>query len=175
MRNTVQTCSVMLRGDLARSFLNSPLAQGGYAVDDWPLFLHVTQHAPLGRLPESLATYRRVPGSVTNSGAASNERRIMDQFRLIDDASTLIDDDEAADAARAGGLRTTAEALISSAWVIGDRDRLARAIVAGDAWGVPLTTQQRRLARVLAVPCVPGLTRSFYRLRQRAGERVRYG
>ena len=51
VRNTVQTCSVLLRGDLARSFLSSTSGEGNYAVDDWPLFLHVTEHAPLGRIP----------------------------------------------------------------------------------------------------------------------------
>ena len=102
VRNTVQTCSVLLRGDLARSFLRSSLSEGNYAVDDWPLFLHLTEHAPLGRMPQSLATYRRVPGSATNSGFAGNERRLVDQFRLIDDASRLIADPGTA---RAAGLK----------------------------------------------------------------------
>lgn len=171
VRNTVQTCSVLVRGDLARSFLESTLADGHYAVDDWPMFLHLTRQAPLGRIDESLATYRRVPGSATNSGAANNERRLMDQFRLIDDAARL---KPGSGSARAAGLRSTKQALVDNAVVHGDRDLLLRALSAGAHWGVPTTFRHHCLKALFMLPLAPSLMHRYHERRQAGMERAHY-
>lgn len=121
--NLVQTCSVLLRGEIARSFVGSPLDAGRYAVADWPLFLHSTMSGPLGYIPDVLATYRRVPGSATNQGTAATERRVSDQIRLLTDASRMHSHNPAKLTA---GLSKTRRALVMTGIEAGDRPMALR-------------------------------------------------
>ncbi|WP_157581518.1 glycosyltransferase [Phycicoccus sp. Root563] len=122
-RNTIQTCSVMLRGEVARAFAGSPLDLAEYSVGDWPLFLHVSAHGPFGFDPSSLAVYRKVEGSATNQGVAAAERRIADQFRLTTDAARL--HPAAPDAVEAGKSETLWN-LVVLALRSGDHEMLSR-------------------------------------------------
>lgn len=121
--NIVQTCSVMLRGPVARSFNNSPLGMTQYAVGDWPLFLHATMVGDLGYQRAALATYRKVDGSITNSGAIAAEHRISDQLRLLHDAAALR---PGSSSSLRVGLRRTRWALAVNALRAGDAAMVRR-------------------------------------------------
>lgn len=117
VENVVQTCSVVLRGEVARRYPDSPLASERFVVDDWPLFLHAAMHGPLGYDSRSLATYRRVTGSATNQGPAAAELRLADQERLILTAHRI----------HPGRADAVAEGLLRSRWSL-----LLTALRAGD-------------------------------------------
>lgn len=169
-RNRVQTCSVLLRGDVARSYPASRLAAARYAVDDWPLFLHATSSGPLALLPRSLATYRSVAGSATNLGAAANERRVRDQYRLITDAS---DGRPELAPQRRAGLVATRDALLLIAVEAGDPAMARRAVDSGREHGVH---DARALVAAVAIriPGVLALGRTLLGARQRRRLRRRY-
>ncbi|MGG5258024.1 glycosyltransferase [Phycicoccus avicenniae] len=150
-RNVVQTCSVVMRREAIVDYPDSALAAATYAVEDWPMFLHATSRGPLGLLDASLATYRRVEGSVTNAGADANHRRIADQLRMLTDAAALHPD---LAAAAQEGLTRTVDDLVLHAVLAGRRDLLQRALVAADE-RLRNPTASTRAGRVLAA--VPGL------------------
>lgn len=168
VRNIVQTCSVVLRADVAKSYPDSAFAQGHYVVEDWPLFLHATSFGPLGLLDRSLATYRRVPGSVTQQGVVAKERQAVDQLRLVQDAVAL----RGLPPSRCrAGAEVTRDALIWNAIQSGDGAMLARALDAAGAYGVPphrLDPWLRRLARwPTGMSAVRALAVVAYEARQR--------
>ena len=171
VRNLVQTCSVVVRGDVARAYPESDLAHGCYVVEDWPFFLHATRHGPLAVLPRSLATYRSVPGSVTNRGAEANERRVADQFRLIDDAAG--GRPELA-GQRLRGLRATRDALLLNAIDAGDREMLSRALAAGREAGVPDDRVSRAVTILLQLPGAVAVGHRAIALLRAARTRLRY-
>lgn len=149
VRNTVQTCSVVIRAEVVKSYPSSRLARGMYAVEDWPLFLHATSQGPLGLIDRSLATYRRVEGSVTQQGAVSAERRLVDQLRLVDDAVEL---SGLPAKRRRPGAETTRRALVLNALEAGDRAMLTRALsVASEHMDSP-DPQGALLRRVAGLP-----------------------
>lgn len=149
IRNTVQTCTVLVRGEAARSYPQSVLAQGMYVVEDWPFFLHVTSGGPMVRMPQSLATYRVVDGSATRQGDLANERRVIDQFRLINDASR---GNPAWAAPRGIGLTRTLEVLLLTALDKGDRQMALRALAAGAAAGAPRDWKSLATAAAVRIP-----------------------
>jgi len=170
-RNTVQTCSVVLRTPLVQSFLSSSLESENFAVGDWPLFLFVTSNSPIALLTESLATYRRVEGSATNRGAIANEERILDQFRMIRLASSLV---QGAEAARHAGYRNTLSALLVNALSAGDRAMANRAFAAGDKFGVTPTLLQRAVVSLMSLRVAAGLFRGMASARAALMIKARY-
>jgi glycosyltransferase involved in cell wall biosynthesis len=131
-RNLVQTCTLVLRRAVATTYLESLFGRRMFAVGDWPFVLFATAtHGPLGFLPVSTATYRRVGGSATNAGYRSEMRRIEDQHPMLDLAVAELGG--STDAVRHGHELTDAAAMVVAARH-GDRatarehaSRLARA------------------------------------------------
>lgn len=83
-RNLVQTCTLMLRTEATRAYVDSEFYAHRFLVGDWPQCLFVTSaHGPLSFESTSTATYRRTSGSVTNAGYEAEVRRIEDQHRMI--------------------------------------------------------------------------------------------
>lgn len=81
-RNFIQTCTMMIRGDIARSYFNLALPLQTYSVADWPLSIFASAQGDVGYIDRSLATYRKTPGSVTNQGFASDIARARDSMRM---------------------------------------------------------------------------------------------
>ena len=60
-RNLVQTCTLVIRTEAARAYVDSDFSRHHFSVGDWPLCLFATsQYGPFAFLPHSTATYRRV-------------------------------------------------------------------------------------------------------------------
>ena len=140
-RNVVQTCTLVLRAQVAKAYLLSDLATGNFRVEDWPMCLFATSAGQrLGYLPQSTATYRRVSGSATNQGTDAELGRIAEQHQLIDSALRLRQDDGAA---RRGHERTDL-ALLAVAVHGANR---AAAVEAGRALRTSPTLRTRLIGR----------------------------
>jgi hypothetical protein len=153
-RNVVQTCTLVLRREQAATYAQSWLADQHYAVEDWPLCLHVAAAGPLGFIPISFATYRRVVGSVTNQGHRAAERLINDQMRLLNDAGRLCAGSESSLLA---GLRQSRWALGLVALRAGDRSMVRRAVQSYKSRGSDERPDPRMKALGWATS-VPGVT-----------------
>lgn len=84
-RNLIQTCTVMIRGDLVRKYFRSPLSANNYEVGDWPLFLFVSKLSLVGFLDEALAVYRKVPGSMMNQGVGAQVSQLVSYLQMTSD------------------------------------------------------------------------------------------
>jgi len=84
-RNFIQISTVCFRGELVRASVDNGALQGSYSVNDWPLCLHVAALSRIEYLPESTTLYRKVSGSITNSGYAARVRMFEGQIRMIED------------------------------------------------------------------------------------------
>lgn len=67
-RMYVKTCAMMVRAELLRLHFQSSLRSPENPVGDRPLKLHMTKFGKVRCFTESMATYRRTPGSYVNSG-----------------------------------------------------------------------------------------------------------
>jgi hypothetical protein len=83
--NFIQTCTVCLRTDIAREYFASGLPIASYPVGDWPLFLHVAARHEIEFLKESMAAYRRTPGSMMNSGTIFRLRTLAAYVPMIEE------------------------------------------------------------------------------------------
>ena len=83
--NFVQTCTLCLRTELVREYLQHPLSSRGNPVGDWPLCMYVSTRAGIAYIDIPTAVYRRVPGSATNRGALANIERARRCMAMIDD------------------------------------------------------------------------------------------
>ena len=75
---------MMGRTELLRRHYQSDLRSTLHAVGDRPLVLHMSKLADIDYIDESLATYRRTPGSMTNVGHARLLRQVvrkLDMYR----------------------------------------------------------------------------------------------
>lgn len=85
----VRTCTMMGRMRLLEQHYLSPLRTPVHAVGDRPIVLHMSKLAKIGYLDESLATYRRTPGSMTNIGHRKlllQVKRKLDMYRSFHEA-----------------------------------------------------------------------------------------
>lgn len=171
-RNLVQTCSVVVRREFIADYPDSALAAATYAVEDWPMFLHVAAQGPLGVIDRSLATYRRVEGSATNAGADANHRRIADQLRMLSHAEDLY---PGHDAEVHDGLTRTVDALVLNAVVTGRPDLLQTSLEEARRHADALTAIVRlgSIARDVpgALPAATWLSNRVLALRQRLAYR----
>ena len=71
VRMYVKTCAMMGRTQLVKQHFDSNLRSAENSVGDRPLILHMSMLAKIACLAESMATYRRTPGSHVNSGFES--------------------------------------------------------------------------------------------------------
>jgi hypothetical protein len=167
-RNIVQTCSVVLRGDVLRRYPESHLASGMYPMEDWPMFLHALQSGPLMYIAESLATYRHVAGSATRRDAGSMVGFLRGERQLIDDASRGRPD---CAVARVDGLSRVRDDLLHFGLVSGDASAVRDAIAAGRSAQVP----ERRRVQLIEALVRPRLADSMLPHAVRAARAARSG
>lgn len=70
-RMFVKTCAMMVRADLLKLHFGSELYVPENSSGDRPIKLHMTKFGKVRCFEQSMATYRRTPGSHVNSGFAS--------------------------------------------------------------------------------------------------------
>jgi hypothetical protein len=85
-RNFIPRSTVCFRGSLLRACVEDGALADDYSVNDWPLCLHVAAHSAIAYMPESTTLYRKVSGSMTNSGYAARVRVFVGQIRIVEDA-----------------------------------------------------------------------------------------
>jgi glycosyltransferase involved in cell wall biosynthesis len=83
--NFIQTCTFCVRANLYREFLGGGFLKDSYSVSDWPLCLFVAAKHKIAYLAESTAVYRKVPGSMMNSGHAIRARTVASYVPMIED------------------------------------------------------------------------------------------
>ncbi len=115
--NRIQTCTAMWRRAAMAAYRESGPGVDGYLVGDWPLFLHLSRRARVGFIDAPLAAYRRAPGSLTNSGAASAVARGRDALRMVRDFCDYFDDPAPV---RATALAAQYRTLLRLAYQAGD-------------------------------------------------------
>lgn len=90
--NFIQTVTILARTERVLAYVDSPFAAATYRVEDWPMFLYLTgTGGRFGYLPLRTATYRLVPGSVTNSGPVAQVRTVRDHLRMARDFCDAFD------------------------------------------------------------------------------------
>jgi len=90
-RNFIQTCTLVVRTELARQYLDSGLPADSYKVADWPLCLYVSARSKVGFIDKQLSTYRKVEGSAMNQGYDSDVSRARDHMSMVSDFCRLFD------------------------------------------------------------------------------------
>lgn len=118
LQNLVATCTVCLRVHIVREFLRSSFAAKNYAMLDYPLWLFAAKKGSVKYIDESLATYRRTPGSIMNSGGKSAARILASQQRVREDYVEAFGCSQ--DLARQIRVANNRDALMASA-LAGDR------------------------------------------------------
>lgn len=82
--NFIQTCSLCVRRHLSERFIESAFKES-YPVGDWPLCLYIAAHSEIGYLDTVTAGYRKVRGSLMNSGHAARARTAAAYVPMIED------------------------------------------------------------------------------------------
>jgi glycosyltransferase involved in cell wall biosynthesis len=123
--NFIQTCTLCFRADLARECLDQDGLKDSYSVNDWPLCLYIAAHSKIAYLPGSTAVYRKVPGSITNSGYAASARFLKGQIAMIED---VCDRFKVNRADRLDALAPLYHPLLSVALFAGDDEEFARVL-----------------------------------------------
>lgn len=80
--NFVQTCTMMVRTDTARRFIDSDIPYTRFRVADWPLCIMAAAEGMVHFLPTETAAYRRVAGSATNLGLRADISRTRDAITM---------------------------------------------------------------------------------------------
>lgn len=83
--NFIQTATLCVRAKLDREFLGGGFLKDSYPVGDWPLCLYIAAQSKIGYLDRSLAVYRKVLGSMMNSGHAIRARTVASYVPMIED------------------------------------------------------------------------------------------
>ncbi len=95
---TVATASSLYRKDVVDAFWTSPYYHADWPFGDYTLALFASLTGPIGYIPMSTATWRRAPGSASNSGpekslamhlAATECRRFYMERHPVDSDSAL--------------------------------------------------------------------------------------
>lgn len=82
--NFVQTCTLCVRRHLSDRFLESA-SKESYPVGDWPLCLYIAAHSEIGYLDTVTAGYRKVRGSMMNSGHVARARTVSAFAPMVED------------------------------------------------------------------------------------------
>lgn len=89
----VRTCTMMGRRALLKEHYDSMFRTLKNPVGDWPIVLHMAWLGNVGYIDESLATYRRSMGSMTNIGGYSNylwlHKRKPDMYGILEEFKPL--------------------------------------------------------------------------------------
>ena len=84
-QNFILTCTLCARTELVKNFLDSDLPIDNYLVGDWPLYLFISSTHEIEYFNQSLATYRKTLGSITNSGYENDIARAEDSIKMTND------------------------------------------------------------------------------------------
>jgi glycosyltransferase involved in cell wall biosynthesis len=123
--NFIQTCTLCFRASFAIDCLDQGGLKDTYAVNDWPLCLYIAAQSKIDYLSGSTAVYRKVAGSITNSGYAANLRFLEAQRVMIEDVCERFHVDAADRIAALAGLYRP---MLSVAMFAGDTVQFARAL-----------------------------------------------
>jgi glycosyltransferase involved in cell wall biosynthesis len=85
INNFIQTCTLCMRAQIAKDYFSLPLPLESYAVGDWPLCIFASEKKEIAYIDESLATYRRTPGSILNQGYNNDMARSEACMSMISD------------------------------------------------------------------------------------------
>jgi len=170
--NFIQTCTLCVRSAIYRTFL-AEFLKDSYPVVDWPLSIFVAAQYPIGYINQSAAVYRRVPGSIMNSGPSARSRMIEAQIDMMED---ICDRMNVMARERIEALRNLYRHLMSTSLFAGDEAGLDKAIAwlkrndpqFASAW------RRRVLPIVAKIPLVPWFLAKVQDLRERIIERRRY-
>ncbi|MDD2775821.1 MAG: glycosyltransferase [Gallionella sp.] len=92
----ITTCTLMVRTNLLAQFYTSSLYTPRYPVGDRPIVLFLSKLAKVGYLDESLATYRRTPGSYCNTDYRSLLRKQNQKIEMDRDIASILGANEMA-------------------------------------------------------------------------------
>lgn len=162
-QNTIMTCTVVLRAELARRYLAAGLPVDRYPVGDWPLFIFVSSVSKVGYLDVALATYRKLPGSMTNAGSDAEIARTLDSLEMV---ASLCDYLDVAPELRYEAQRELTEHLLKRSLEGGDSTKAHAAI----AWLKAHDGGRTLRARLVAALALHGLTGPVYRTYRRVRE-----
>lgn len=123
--NFIQTCTLCFRAKFARECLDQGALKDAYAVNDWPLCLYIAAQSKIDYLPGSTAVYRKVSGSITNSGYAASLRFLDAQRVMIED---VCDHFHVAASQRIAALTGLYRPMLSVAMFAGDAAQFERAL-----------------------------------------------
>jgi glycosyltransferase involved in cell wall biosynthesis len=83
--NFILPCTLCVRANLDQEFIGGGFLKDSYPVGDWPLCLYIAAQSKIGYLDRSLAVYRKVPGSMMNSGPVVHARTVAAYVPMIED------------------------------------------------------------------------------------------
>lgn len=122
-RNVIQACTLCFRAELGHRCLEEGGLKVSYVVNDWPLCLYIAAHSKIAFFDESTAVYRKVPGSITNSGYGARVIFLRSQIDIVEDVCVRFGVD---DADRVRSLSGTQRALASVALLANDASEFDR-------------------------------------------------
>jgi hypothetical protein len=117
-------CTLCVRTSIDREFV-ADFLKDSYPIGDWPLSIYVSATHEVGYLPLSTAVYRRVAGSMMNSGRKARARLTAAYIPMIED---ICDRMRVASAERSQALLPLYRALYSLAFFAGDEVLFGRAV-----------------------------------------------
>lgn len=123
--NFIQTCTLCVRANLSRNFLDGGLLKDSYSVGDWPLCLYIAARHKFGYLPQSTAVYRKVPGSMMNAGSVARLRTITGYVAMIED---FCDRFEVSRINRINAMAEIYRPMLSVALFAGDAEKFAHCL-----------------------------------------------
>ncbi len=124
-RNFIQISTACFRGDLLRMSVDEGALNTAYSINDWPLCLHVAARSDIAYLPESTTRYRKVAGSMTNSGYAARVRFFEGQVAMIENVCRRFD---VAAADQIDALTRLYRPMLSAAFFAGATETFARTL-----------------------------------------------
>jgi hypothetical protein len=156
--NFVSTGTVLARADAVRGYLDSWETRAlTFPVGDWPLWLYVSTAWQIGYLDDDLATYRLTPGSVTNSGAASDIRR---NRALVEMLAQLAEAFDVPDPNTALAQAALVRHVLHTAWRSGDQLNARWAMTWLEEYQPHLLTPSVR-SKFRAFDAVPTLMKAY--------------
>jgi glycosyltransferase involved in cell wall biosynthesis len=136
---SVMTATVMYRADILRAYLDTEFNRSDFPFGDYTKLLFASAHGNIGYIPQSLATWRKVPSSASNAGFRSilRLRTAALECRQQFIAAYPVE----------GGIETEAIALahkdiMNAAFLAGDIPRYKESARAREALGLGATSRK---------------------------------
>lgn len=115
--NLLRTCTLVVRKDLMLEYLCSGLPVEDFWLADWAFAIYLGHETLIGYIDEPLATYRKVPGSMTNQDASTVLAMARANIEMV---TVLCDHFEVEAAVRMHAYRGLVWRLLRSALQAGD-------------------------------------------------------